>query len=157
MFKEALDQEMEQFLDSLDKTKIYFFVVRNNEENRLVCDAPENSTIFHVGTMYKNNKEWTTSFDEDIGIQHPLEYVAPTEAKLDDMITFVENKGYKTIQGLIVFTNDKIFKLCNTDYKNFLMVRGNESSIKFRYLQVRMDKDMREKLMFLYPQNVKRL
>lgn len=151
MFVKALDQEMEQFLNSLDKTKIYFFVVRNNKENRLVCDVSENPEIFHVGTMYKNDEKWVTSFDEDIGIQHPVEYVLTENNTLENMISYVEEKGYKQIQGLVIFSNICNFKLCNKTYYDYLKIRGNEASIKFRYLQIRMHKDMREKLVFLYP------
>ena len=148
MFKDALDQELEQFFTSLDTTKIYFFVVRNNEENRIICDAPENPTIFHVGTMYKNNDEWIRSFDEDIGIQKPQEF---HNNNLDQILKYVEDGGYNKLQGVIVFTNNKIFKICNKTYYNFLKIRGNEASIKFRYLQIRMNKKYREQLIFLYP------
>ena len=105
--------------------------------------------------MFKNEETWITSFDEDIGVQHPKEYSMNTDTPLQDMITYVEQAGYQNIQGLIIFTNNQIFKLCNKTYYNLLKVRGNEASIKFRYLQIRMDRDKREKLMFLYPQYTK--
>jgi len=148
MFQESLTTDLETFFDTLDKNKIYFFVVRNNEENRIVCNAPENPTVYHVGTMYKENEEWITTFDEDIGIQQPEQH---SVSDVDTLIKHVEDCGFEVMQGLIIFTNTTIFKLCNKQYHDFLQTRGNEASIKFRYLQVRMDKTKREMLEFLYP------
>jgi hypothetical protein len=156
MFKTALTMNYDKFVDSLDKTLIYFFVVRNNSENRIVCVPPEKSTVYHVGTMLPNSdkgtgdlRTWTTVFDIDIGITTPTEHV---DTNVETLISYVEKNGYNTMQGVIVFTPDKIFKLYNTQYNDLLKVRGNEASIKFRYLQIRMDKVQRELLMFLYPE-----
>ena len=151
MFEESLTTDLETLFATLDETKIYFFVVRNNEENRIVCKAPESATVYHVGTMYKENEEWITVFDEDIGIQHPVQH---SVTDLDTLISYVEANGFENIQGLIIFTKNTIFKLCNKQYHDFLLTRGNESSIKFRYLQVRMNRKNREMLAFLYPQYV---
>lgn len=150
MFKTALKMDYDKFLDSLDKTLIYFFVVRNNSENRIVCTPPEQSTIYHVGTMVPTGVKGTltTVFDIDIGVPTPIEHV---DTNIDTLISYVENNGYNTMQGVIIFTPDQIFKLLNTQYNDFLKVRGNEASINFRYLQIRMDKIQRELLMFLYP------
>ena len=180
MFKTALTMDYDKFVDSLDKTMIYFFVIRNNSENRIVCAPPEQSTVYHVGTMVPNvvqetsdqemsdqetsdqemsdqetsdqetsdQETWTTVFDVDIGVATPREHI---DTNIDTLISYVEKNGYNFIQGVIVFTPDKIFKLYNTQYNNLLKVRGNEASIKFRYLQIRMNKVQRELLMFLYP------
>ena len=151
MFEESLTTDLETLFATLDKTKIYFFVVRNNEENRIVCKAPETPTVYHVGTMYKENEEWRTVFDEDIGIQHLVQHPV---TDLDSLISYVEKSGFENIQGLIIFTPTTIFKLYNKQYHDFLLARGNESSIKFRYLQVRMNRKNREMLAFLYPHYV---
>ena len=152
MFQSSLTTDLETFFSTLDKTKIYFFVVRNNEENRIVCNAPVNPTVYHVGTMYMENQKWVTTFDEDIGIQHPTQH---TVADIDTLIKYVEDNGFEVMQGLIVFTKTTIFKLCNKQYHDFLQTRGNEASIKFRYLQIRMDKQKRQMLEFLYPNYLK--
>ena len=44
-------------------------------------------------------------------------------------------------RGLLYFLLDKIFKILNKKYKEFFGIRGNEPSIKYRYLQCRMDTD----------------
>jgi DNA-binding ferritin-like protein (Dps family) len=52
---------------------------------------------------------------------------------------------------LVFAPNNKQFKIVNTKYFKLYKVRGNEPSIKFRYLQLRNDKDMLEDLKGLYP------
>ena len=72
MFKTGLTMDYDKFVDSLDKTMIYFFVVRNNSENRIVCASPEQSTVYHVGTMVPNNdKEMSDkeTSDQEMSVQ----------------------------------------------------------------------------------------
>ena len=67
------------------------------------------------------------------------------------MVEYVENSGFDSIQGLIIFMKNFSFKLYNSEYYKYLLARGNSASIIFRYLQVRMDKEMRQRLYVLYP------
>ena len=67
---------------------------------------------------------------------------------VDEIINYVGENGFERIQGLIVFTPDKIFKILNKKYKEFFNVRGNEPSIKYRYLQVRMNSEQLNKLYY---------
>jgi len=56
------------------------------------------------------------------------------------------------LQGVIVFApGNKQFKILHEDYLQLFRARGNEPSIKFRYLQVRMDKRSVDMLCYLYP------
>jgi hypothetical protein len=56
-------------------------------------------------------------------------------------------------QGLVVLEEGNNFKLkiVHDDYEKLFNIRGNEPSIKFRYLQVRMDKEKVNQLNQLYP------
>ena len=47
--------------------------------------------------------------------------------------------------------NNVQYKIFNTEYAKLYGVRGNEPSIKFRYLQVRMDKRYNNLMHYLYP------
>jgi hypothetical protein len=59
------------------------------------------------------------------------------------------------IQGLVCFHNGNItMKIVHDDYSNMFNVRGNEPSLKYRYLQIRMDKANTEKFFQLYPDHV---
>ena len=129
----------------LDKNKQYMFLLLNNNENRIVCDPPEIPTIFHVGTFIDGN----LSMNEDVYIPYPVKH---DFTSLEQLFTYVREIEYKKLQGIIVFApNNLQFKIFNRDYQYLYNARGNEPSIKFRYLQVRMDKDLNEALRFLYP------
>lgn len=166
LFKRALEQELainqkfaerlgegenilERYQNTLDKTKQYMFLLRNSYENRIVCDpAKETDTqILHVGTFV--NGELST--DEDIGISYPRKY---TFANVDDLLNYIGNDiDPKSLQGIICFgPNNKQFKILNGDYMEMFRTRGNEPSLKYRYLQVRMNKKMTEMLYRLYPE-----
>jgi hypothetical protein len=140
----TLNKTLDSFYESLDKDRVYWFIVRYNKDNRMVCQAPEVPTIYHVGTVFNN----TLTFDIDIGIPYPQKHNFTT---VEEMVEYVEKKGFDSIQGLMVFMKNSSFKLYNTEYHKYLLARGNSSSIIFRYLQVRMDREQRERLCTLYP------
>ena len=130
----------------LDQNKQYMFLLLNNKENRIVCEASENAKIFHVGTFVDGN----LSMSEDICIPYPKKH---TFENIDDLLDYVDKVNYKNLQGIIVFApNNLQFKIFNIDYQYLYNVRGNEPSIKFRYIQVRMNKDFNESLHYLYPE-----
>ena len=147
IFKNAINdiKPYEEFLDTLNKDYKYLFLVRNNYENRIVCQAPEKPTVFHVGTYDSENNFKMT---EEVGIPYPKKC---NFQDIEDMLVFIENEGFNRIQGVIVFSPNKVFKILNKEYLDFFKIRGNEPSIKYRYLQVRMDSEKLNKLYFLYP------
>jgi len=137
----------ETFLDSLDKTKQYMFLVLNNYDNRIVCIAPDEPTVYHVGTFTTPS---TCTCDEFVGITHPKEYKF---RDIGEIVKHVEENGCETVQGVIVFDTEenRQYKLFNTEYSRYFQTRGNEPSVKFRYLQVRMNKKQVDDLYYLYP------
>ncbi|MDC0230793.1 hypothetical protein OAK19_02415 [Aureispira] len=147
IFRNAVNyiKPYDEFLNTLNKDYKYLFLVRNNYENRIVCQAPEKATIFHVGTYDSENNFIIT---EDVGVSYPKKC---SFQNIEDMLAFIENEGFNRIQGVIVFSPNKVFKILNKEYLEFFKIRGNEPSIKYRYLQVRMDSEKSNKLYFLYP------
>ena len=162
-FKKALDAEvknndslresladsdeclLERFQTTLDKSKQYMFLVLHNEENRIVCNSPNRPTLFHVGTFV----EGKLSMDENINITKPKENIFDN---IEDMIVYVKNIDIRQKQGVIIFApNNKQFKVLHEEYLNFFQARGNEPSIKYRYLQIRMDRNLTDTLYYLYP------
>jgi hypothetical protein len=134
----------------LDKNKQYMFILLNNYENRIVSDPPENPTFFHVGTFI--NGELNMEKNDSLPIPFPerLKF-----NNMDEVYDYVNGIDYKNTQGVIVFTPNNIqYKILNEKYFELYNARGNEPSIKFRYLQVRMDKRNNEMLRYLYPKNV---
>ena len=136
----------------LDKTKQYVFLLLNSADNRIVSDSPENPTVFHVGTFLNDNGNFVLSMEEDIYIPYPEKH---SFTSFEQIYDYVYGINYKKTQGIVIFApNNKQYKILNLDYKHLYNVRGNEPSINYRYLQVRMDSDKNEMLRFLYPSHV---
>jgi hypothetical protein len=136
---------MERFQSTLDTSKQYMFLVRHCSEHRIVCNYPENPTMYHVGTFVNRKLVMT----ECCNIPHPKEYTFSNQDELND---HVSNIDIRYVQGIICFSpNNKQIKVVNSTYQDFFVARGNEPSIKFRYLQIRLDYNMNDMLHKLYP------
>jgi len=136
---------LERFQSTLDVNKQYMFLIRNNNDNRIVCEAPYKDTVYHVGTFVDGKLDLS-----DVGINIPY----PTKicfSNIEEMTEYVRNISYKNIQGIIGFNKESVIKILNHAYQELFKVRGNEPSLKFRYLQVRMDKTYTNMLYSLYP------
>ena len=157
IFKKALsvllNQDVEgvldRFYEGLDTCKQYYFIVSNTDDNRIVCLAPSTPDIFHVGTT----SDGVFTLDDDVGVPKSA---SRTFSDVEDLCAGVENIDARYLQGVIGFNMEKgvNYKIQSTDYNNLAEARGNEPSIRFRYLQVRMQEDMRRKLSYLYPKHV---
>lgn len=140
---------LERFQKTLDTTKQYMFLLLNNEENRIVC-VPDlyGPGMYHVGTF---DSKTLLPVDADINISKPREIVNKP-ASLEEVYTHAQALDYTRYQGIIIFTPDnKQYKVLNAEYEYYFSVRGNEPSIKFRYLQVRMNLDYNKTLRNMYP------
>ena len=157
------DQEtpdvVREFQASLDKTKQYMFLVLNNYDNRIVCMAPDSPTVYHVGTvrtemlndvMIPSTQVELNTEENQVGIKWPTEHKFRS---WDDLEKNVAKQNSEHLQGIIIYDTDstKQYKLFNHEYQTLFKVRGNEPSVKYRYLQVRMDKKMVNQLYYLYP------
>lgn len=147
------DDETEQsildtFLSTLDTSKQYMFLVENDRENRIVCESVESPYVFHVGTLTDGEFELTTS----VGLPNPNEHELTS---LDELLAFVETMDERYLQGVIVFTPNGEVKITSSKYDYFFKLRGNEPSIKYRYLQLRMSMTEAADFKNLYPEYVK--
>ena len=139
---------LEKFQNTLDTEKQYMFLVRNTQENRIVCKAPNTGLVYHVGTFVDGELVMT----EDCKIPYPQKH---TFQHLDDMLDFVADIDIHNRQGVILFApNNMQYKILNNTYQELFRARGNEPSIKFRYLQVRMNRKYSDMLHHLYPEQV---
>jgi len=138
-----------QFCTTLDKTKCYCFLVRNTAENRIVCKNPTRATMYSAGTFKMEDFDYF-SLDEDIGIPNAQEHKFESWSQLTE---YVDSLSEDELQGVIVFSGKKHAKIFNERYMDYFNIRGNEPSIKFRYLQLRMDKEKTDKLYALYPRH----
>ncbi len=135
-----------KFINSLDKEKHYMFLILNNYDNRIVCQAPEIPVTYHVGTTDLDGN----IIDIVLPIQFPHEYKFDS---FDSMREKVINNGPVNLQGIVIYDNEnkKQYKLFDADYYKLFQVRGNEPSVKYRYLQIRNDKQLVDDLYYLYP------
>jgi hypothetical protein len=142
----AGDNILERFQCTLDVSKQYMFLIRNTNDNRIVCNAPDRATVYHVGTFVDGQ----LVFDEDVNIPVPTKH---TFLNIDELLDYVEKMSYKDLQGVIGFTSDnRQVKILHKDYQDLFKARGNEPSIKFRYLQIRMNRRFVNMLYHLYPE-----
>jgi hypothetical protein len=136
---------MERFQSILDPLKQYMFLVLNNDENRIVCYAPNRPSVYHVGTFVDSK----LVMNDNINIPYPKKHKFDS---IDQLIEYVDKVNINNLQGVIIFApNNKQYQVVNKEYLDLFNVRGNEPSIKYRYLQVRMDKDVVNNLYNLYP------
>ena len=136
---------LEKFQMLLDKNKQYMFLVLNDTYTRIVCEPLDRPCMMHVGTFENGN----LLLDEDIYVQKPNELKFKSLEDLCDFVNYIDPLEY---QGVLIFTpQNKQYKVSNQKYQNYFKVRGNEPSIKFRYLQVRLDKKQVDLLYYLYP------
>jgi hypothetical protein len=141
---------LQSFQNSLSRDKQYIFLLRNNEENRIVAISPDSHehSVYHVGTIVNGN----LSMSEDTGLSYPPKIQFNN---LDNMIDYIKNNiNPKKSQGIVCFHKHKNFqiKIVHLNYSIMSKVRGNEPSLKFRYLQVRMNRKMTSVLYSLYPE-----
>jgi hypothetical protein len=141
---------IDTFTKELNKEYVYLFLVRNTEENRIVSKGPVDSTVYHVGTILQDGK---VSFD----VRVPL---IPCQTQLnfqsmEEVLEYVKNTDPFVRQGVIGFLEDGTqIKIVNSKYKLYSQVRGNEPSVKFRYLNVRTNPTYVRLLHELYPEYV---
>ncbi len=141
-----------KFYDTLDKDCQYFFLLRNSAENRIVCDPPKENEprLYHVGTVKGVEK-----VEHDIAIARPKKLTNINT--VDQLLEQVKSISPWKLQGILAFdrrSGEPICKVNQQDYAYLAELRGNEPSVKFRYLHVRMDADKNEHLRELYPEYV---
>jgi len=134
------------FFSSLDKYKNYTFLVRNSHETRIVCEAESHPRAYFIGSFDTDTNLLLEG--NDSGFPFPREHKFET---VGELLEFVVNLDHRKKQGVIVYLpNQKQVKILNPKYLEFFEARGNEQSIKFRYLQVRKDQRLVSILYTLY-------
>lgn len=137
------------FLATLDITKQYMFLLPSTSKNHVVCDAFDEQAIIHIGTFVDTN---TLRFDIDCGIPR---LSAIHLNSYEEMLAYVRGINPRGSQGVLCFLpQGQVIKVINSVYNHMRTVRGNEPSIKIRYLQIRNNQVMVAELKALYPDHV---
>lgn len=124
---------------NLDKSKKYMFLLEPSKEERIVC-LTTSPRFLNIGVFDKDNN---LSLDADV-IMDGFEVPKPKEMFFTDMrelLCALDNIDIERIQGFIAIQteqgrDDKHFKILNNRYKYLFGVRGNTSSIRFRFLEL---------------------
>jgi len=150
-FKFRSENPVPEFLESLDKSKQYVFLLVATMENRIVCNPPETPTVLHVGTF--QNNVMIPSESTGVPLQTPL-----VVSNFEEVASFIQSTQNDNIhQGVVVFMpNGKQIKLCSALYLEYFNLRGNESSVMFRYLQLRGDPIRSQRFRDMYQEHVYR-
>lgn len=120
------------FLCSLNENNQYIFLVCNNEDTRIVCSASDK--LCHVGTYTPDNH---LLLNDNVGVPHPAMLHFSTYEELKE---HVMDTNYTVSPGVIRYGNDgSQVKFINSKYKELFDLRGNNPSVKYRYLQLRSD------------------
>jgi hypothetical protein len=134
------------FFKTLKKERQYVFVVRHTAENRQVCLPSKNPTVYHIGTFIDN----MLNVEDDVGLNHPETIAIENLAELSK---FVQDQDVLHESGLMAHhKNGSWYKIQSRKYRDMLTIRGNEPSLRFRYLQLRLDCDKVNQLYSLFPE-----
>lgn len=126
------DDILDRFYWSLDVKKQYLFLIMFDNYNRIVCMAPEKPTVYHVASIEDGQIKLD---DKSLNLPKPerLQFES-----LDELYSYVDSIDITQYQGVIAFGQDNTqVKILNSEYARLYKLRGNQPSIKFRYLQVR--------------------
>lgn len=133
-FAEQLGQESDvlvAFFNTLDTQYQYAFLLQNCRENRIVCTNVQKPLIFHVGTF--KGEDFVPGVDTCL----PTLLSEMSFPTLRAVFNYVEQVDTRRMSGVLAMNGNTFVKILNREYVQLFSVRGNEASIKFRYLQLR--------------------
>ena len=154
------ENRLSHLTDTLSRDSVYVFLVKSHY--RWICTPPESPQVIHVGTFMPGGDEGAGESQS----HHPFrfDHTQPlagfpqpkpvTFASWEEVSQTVRNLDPVTYQGVIGFTPQQgaAIKVLNSKYQEYTTIRGNESSLLFRYLSVRMDASIVFALLQLYPE-----
>ena len=149
------------FLSLLNKSKKYCFLIENNIENRLLTTCYNDPRVYHIGTFsdIPERMEDEMEIDEPLSLTPPkfqsvcklsdesLCMSTPRElffSTMNDLKNYVNSLDVMRSPGVIVFEEHEQFKVCSQNYKNCLALRGSFSSLKQRYIQLKLSGNQSE-------------
>ena len=138
---------------NLLKDRVYVFIIRTNDENRIVCKGYETCEVFFVGTFDDNGSVSLSLKDSDV-LGKCMEQVEVNN--LSEVNEKMKEIDTDKVQGLI-FINEKgqCVKLMKDKYLEYLKVRGNQPHVLLRYIELQQlgDNETTSKLVNeLYPE-----
>ena len=135
-----------KYCQGLNPDYVYAFLMRNGKDNKLVCNVFDESVVFIVGALNREN-DWSYIPGRNINECRVPSSVEVTYSSLQDCIDLVANLNVREYQGLIFISDDgKAVKLMNATYVRMLNLRDNVPNVLLRYIQLSINKDAVEDL-----------
>ena len=144
--------DYEMFFNNLDKTRQYMFLVTPTKDTRIVSCVHPLPKVFHVGT-FVNNK---FTMENLLQTPDPMVNNYMTEiifTDLDQLVNYVSSLNPLYTQGVILMGESGFYKIVSKQYSMLCQVRGNQSNLELRYLQIANNTDMRNMFCSLYPES----
>ena len=143
--KGPVDDVFKHFTDSLDKSYQYTFFIPVEWDSRIVCGPDSRIQLLHVGTF---DKDWNLILGKYVGVSHP-EQIPYSDNIIEE---HVMNADPNDSPGILMYQqNGRPVKFISQRYADLYSLRGNVQSVRFRYLQLRLDRA--DEFKNLYPEH----
>lgn len=149
LFEDCIEMSFEQFCkEQLDETKVYCYVLRTYNKNRIVCTGYELPNLFLVGT-YDNGDFDNFNFEK---CNVPSVYNIST---MDELKEYMEKVESSKSQGVILMNEQgECVKVMKHEYVEAFKLRGNQPNILLRYIELQKEGDAKKVETFynMYPE-----
>lgn len=159
VFKEKLNlytgnSVLDKFLSSLDKENKYFFLLKTNENTRIVSKPPSRPSFYYVG-HYSREEPVHLDTHASSNLYLPRLFKIPFTT-VSGLLNYVNSCNPLFSQGLIAinYKTNVHYKIYNPRYKELYDLRGNQPNIIIRFLQILKGKEGEDlnKFKFMYPE-----
>lgn len=156
IFLKCIQTSFEDFTENLNIYNVYFFLIRNTKDTRIVSQPPETYCVYHIGTLISNE---TFDMTHTIGLPKQQEL---SFSSVEDIRGYVTTCDPFKTQGVIAFNKDgsgKHIKIISSMYQNYVRIRNNEPDVGFRFLELWRDQSspLFHTFLAMYPQYVNRI
>lgn len=118
----------------MDVNKQYLFLLRSDEQNRIVCHGSQKPEIYSIG-FFSNG---VYNSDPIENFPHLFE---DSIKSFEELKALSDNMDYMTFSGLLLPHNDEFLKIVKQEYKDLFELRGNVSNLVVRYFQLKETQD----------------
>lgn len=153
---------LEWLQEQLPRENVYFFLVRSNQQNRIVCHThhlKKKESLVFLG-HYCDNDDFVFYHKGDgpenlavLRVMESPQLMPNSFATVDEIAEAVKATDPFLAQGVIAFRKGgfESFKVLSSEYVRYYRVRGNNPNLRFRYLEVRNQPEQVKLLYVLYP------
>ena len=119
------------FCNTLDRELVYTFLLRTNEDTKIVCRTPEHPTVFFTG-VFRNGKRLS---ENPLLLSFPEQVTFSTVQDLEQYVMLTDPFEHQGV--LIILPDQRTIKISNTKHFTYKSIRGSEPDIEMAYFRVR--------------------